>query len=88
MDENQNNDLFPIIESNGEARMKNISLVSLSDFHGLTTKYPNTFMFEFVVVCRTYDCSYDEENLKLFPSTQKDAALCWFISQLGGKITT
>ena len=55
--------------------MKNISLFAIPHFHGLTTKDPNTFLFEFVVIFRTYDYAEDEKNLKLFPSTLKDVAL-------------
>jgi len=67
---------FPIRETNGDTNMKNISPSSLPHFHGLTTKDRDTFLFEFVVVCRTYDYTDDEKRLKLFPSTLKDAALC------------
>jgi len=67
--------------------MKNIIPTGLPHFHGLTSKDPDTFMFEFFVVYRTYYCAYDEQKLKLFPSTLKDAALCWFIGLLRGSIT-
>ena len=66
---------FPIRKTNGDTKMKNISPSVLPHFHGLTTKDPNTFLFEFVVICRTYDYSEDEKKLKLFPSTLKDVAL-------------
>jgi len=55
--------------------MKNISPSALPHFHGLTTENPGPFLFEFVVICRTYDYAKDEQKLKLFPSTLKDAAL-------------
>jgi len=67
---------FRLRETNGDTKMKNISPSALPDFHGLTTKDPNTFLFEFVVVCRTYDYAEDEQKLKVFPSTLKDATLC------------
>ena len=51
---------FPIRETNGEMKMKNISLSALPHFHGLTTEDPDTFLFEFVVLCRTYDYTEDE----------------------------
>ena len=66
---------FPIRETNGDTKMKNISPLSLPHFHGLTTEDPDTFLFEFVVIYRTYDYAEDEQKLKLFPSTLKDAAL-------------
>lgn len=56
--------------------MKSISPSTLPHFHGLTIEDPNTFLFEFVVFCRTYDYAEDEQKLKLFPSTLKDATLC------------
>ena len=68
--------------------MKNISPSVLPHFHGLTTEYPNTFLFEFVVICRTYDYAEDEKKLKPFPSTLKDAALCWFMGFPSNSITT
>ena len=55
--------------------MKNISPSTLPHFHGLTTEDPDMFLFEFVVLCRTYDYAEDEQKLKLFSSTLKDAAL-------------
>ena len=62
---------FPIRETNGDTKMKNISSSTLPHFHGLTTEDPNTFLFEFVVLCRIYDYAEDEQKLKLFPSTLK-----------------
>jgi len=79
---------FPIRETNGDTKMKNISFSALPHFHGLSTEDPNTFLFEFVVIYRTYDYVEDEKNLKLFPSTLKDAALCWFMGLPGNNITT
>lgn len=69
MAENRNNEVFPINENNGEARMKNISPTSLPHFHGFTSKDLDTFMFEFVVVYRTYYYASDDQKLNLFPST-------------------
>ena len=69
--------------------MKNVSSSALPHFHGLTTEDPDTFLFEFFVLYRTYDYAEDEKKLKLFPSTLKDATLRWFmgyletVSQLG-----
>ena len=66
---------FPIREGDWETKMKNISPLALPHFHGLTSEDPDTFMFEFIVVCGTYDYTSDDQKLKLFPSTLKDAAL-------------
>jgi hypothetical protein len=79
---------FPIRESNGETKMKNINPSSLPHFHGLVSEDPDTFLFEFVVICRTYDYTTDEHKLKLFPSTLKDSTLRWFMSLEGNSITT
>ena len=68
--------------------MKNISPSTLPHLHGLTTKGLDTFLFEFVVICRTYYYIDDEQKLKLFPSTLKDAALRWFMGLPGDSITT
>lgn len=68
---------FPIQVSDDQAPMKNINLVSLSNFHGLVLEDPNPFIFEFTGVFRTYDYLYDSNKLKLFPSTLKDASLRW-----------
>jgi len=46
---------FPIMETNGDTKMKNISPSTIPNFHVLTTKDPVTFPFEFVVIFRTYD---------------------------------
>ena len=46
---------FPIREEDGDIEMKNISPSTLPHFHGLTSKDPDTFMFEFSIVHRTYD---------------------------------
>ena len=84
MDENRNGrrederieGAFPIRETNGDMKMKNISPSALPHFHGLTTEDPDTFLFDFFVLCQTYDYAEDEKKLKLFPSTLKDTTLC------------
>lgn len=79
---------FPIRETNGDTKMKNISPYALPHFHGLTTEDLDTFLFEFVVICQIYDYTDDEQKLKLFPSTLKDATLCWFMGLAGDSIKT
>jgi len=66
---------FPIWGINGDTKMKNISPSALPHFHGLTIEDHDTFLFEIVVLCRTYDYAKDEKKLKLFPSTLNDVAL-------------
>lgn len=63
-----------------EAKMKNNNPSTPLHFHGLFTKVPDTFTFEFDTI--------DKQNLKLFPSTLKDATLHWFMSLEGGSITS
>ena len=46
-DEERIEGAFPIRETNGDMKMKNISPSALPHFHGLTTEDPNTFLFEF-----------------------------------------
>lgn len=87
MAEKINEGEFPIRVTNGDARMKNISPSSLPHFHGLTSEDHDTFFSEFFFVCRTYDYTSDDQKLKLFPSTIKDAALRWFMGLLGDNIT-
>jgi len=79
---------FPIRETNGDTKMKNISPSSLPHFHGLTTEDRDTFLSDFVVICQTYDYAEDRQKLKLFPSTLKDATLRWFMGLPGNRITT
>ena len=79
---------FPIRETNGDTKMKNIICSALPHFQGLTTEDPDTFLFEFAIICRTYDYAEDEKKLKFFTSTLKDAALHWFMGLPGNSITT
>jgi hypothetical protein len=79
---------LPIRESDGKTKMKNINPFVLPHFHGLVSKDPETFLFEFVVICRTYDYTTDEQKLKLFLSTLKDSTLRWFMILEGNNITT
>ncbi len=68
--------------------MKNISPYVLPNFHGLRNEDPETFLFEFEVVCRTYDYLEDAQKLKLIPSTLKGVALKWFMGLLTQSIST
>ena len=59
--------------------MKNIPPSSLPNFYGKNNEYPDTFLFEFDILCRSYNYLQDAHKLKLFPSTLKDYALTWFM---------
>jgi len=71
-----------------DAPMKNISPSILPTFRGLSSKDPDQFLFEFKVQCQTYDYQNDNQKLKLFPSTLRDATMCWFMGLVSGSITT
>jgi hypothetical protein len=68
--------------------MKNIPLLSLPNFHGLFTKDPDEFLFEFDILCRSYDYTTTVQKPKLFPATLKGNTLRWFMSLGGEKIST
>ena len=59
--------------------MKNIPVATLPIFYGLITEDPKIFLFEFEILCRSYDYTADAHKLKLFPSTLKEATLRWFM---------
>lgn len=46
--------------------MKNISPSILPNFHRLRNEDPETFLFDFDVLCRAYDNLLDPKKLKLF----------------------
>ena len=68
--------------------MKNISPLVLPHFYGKATEHPDEFIFEFDILCHSYDYTTNEQKLKLFLATLEDNALCWFMSLGGGTVTT
>jgi len=60
MDKNRNEGAFPVRETNGDVRMKSVSPSILCHLHGLTSEDPDTFLFEFIVIYRTYDYTSDK----------------------------
>ena len=66
---------FIIQDTNIVFKMKNIPPTSLKNFPRLLNEDPYTFLFEFDVLCQSYDFSTDVMKLKLFPSTLKEVAL-------------
>ena len=77
---------FPIGDlPRGVAPMKNIPFSALPNFHGLSSEDPDEFLFEFDILCRSYDYISNAKKLKLFPATLKGNALRWFMS-LGGHV--
>jgi hypothetical protein len=60
--------------------MKNIPPLALPTFYGKSSEDPDVFLFEFDILCRSYNYLQDAHKLKLLPATLKDFALCWFMS--------
>jgi hypothetical protein len=59
--------------------MKNIPPSVLPNFYGMASEDPDSFLFEFDIVCRTYGYTDDAHRLRLFPATLKASALRWFM---------
>ena len=62
-----------------DVTMKNIPPSSLPIFYGKSNEDPDTVLFEFNILCRSYNYLQDAHKLKLFPATLKDFALRWFM---------
>ena len=70
---------FPIFDEDTTTTIKNISPSILPNFHWLRNDDPETFIFDFEVLCRSYDSFLDTQNLILLPTTLKDAESKWFM---------
>ena len=70
---------FPILDTMQDATMKNIPPSSLPNFYGKSNEDPETFLFEFDILCRSYNYLQDCHKLKIFLATLKDSALRWFM---------
>jgi hypothetical protein len=70
---------FPILDTTHNVNMKNIALLTLPTFYGKRSEDPNTFLFEFDILCRSYNYLQDTHKPKLFPATLKDSTLRWFM---------
>jgi hypothetical protein len=71
---------FPILDLVQDVNMKNIPLSTLPTFHGKNSEDPDVFLFEFDILCRSYNYLQDAHKLELFPATLKDSTLRWFMS--------
>jgi hypothetical protein len=71
---------FPILDISRNINMKNIPLSSLPTFRGMSTEDPDLFLFEFDILCRSYNYLDDAQKIKLFLATMKDSSLRWFMS--------
>ena len=70
---------FPILDTIQDVTMNNIPPSSLPTFYGKNNEDPDTFLFEFDVLCRIYNYLQDAHNLKLFSATLKYSSLRWFM---------
>lgn len=77
---------FPLPSLINNANLKNIPTTALPKFYGLITEDPDTFLFEFDILYRSFDYNTDAHKLKLFPTTLKESALRWFMG-LGANAT-
>ena len=75
------------IKDPGVAQM-HISPSALPKFHGLENEDPDTFLFDFEVLCRGYGYYTNYQRLQVFPLTIKRATLWWFMSLGGNCIQT
>ena len=71
---------FPIQETDVNVQMKNIPPFVLPNFKGMRSENPETFLFEFEIICRSYGYSLHIQKLNLFPTTLKDKSLRWFMT--------
>ena len=69
---------FPILDTVLDVNMENIP-PSLPTFYGKSNEDPNTFLFKFDILCRSYNYLQYAHKLKLFPATLKDSSLRWFM---------
>ena len=77
---------FPMQQLEGTTPMKNISPSVLPHFHRKVAEDPDEFIFEFDILCHSYDYVAIAQKLKLLPATLKDNALRWFMILGGGTV--
>jgi len=68
--------------------MKNIPLNALPTFQSTIIKDLDKFLFEFDILCRTYDYTIDEHKLILSLATFKEFALRWYMGVGVASITS
>ena len=71
--------VFPILDTAMNVTMKSIPTTSLPSFYGKTSEDPDTFLFEFDILCGSYNYLEDAQKLKLFPATLTYSSLRWFM---------
>ena len=70
---------FPILDTILDVNIKNIPPSSLPTFYGKSNEDPDTFLFKFDILYRSYNYLQDAHKLKLFPATLKYFALRWLM---------
>ena len=66
---------FPLPSLITNANLKNIPPTTLAKFYGLATEDPDTFLFEFDILFRSFDYNTNDHKLKLFPETLKESTV-------------
>ena len=66
---------FPLPSLVTNANLKNIPPIALPKSYGLATEDPDTFLFEFDILCHSFDYNTNAHKIKLFPATLKESAL-------------
>jgi hypothetical protein len=66
---------FPIRDIEEEAPMKTIPLSSLPNFHGISSEDPDTFIFKFDVLCRSYDYVSECSKTKIISYYTQECSL-------------
>ena len=62
---------FPIKDLGGVTQMHIIPPYSIPNFHHLTNKDTDTFLFEFEILCRGYDYYTNNQKVESVPSYSK-----------------
>jgi hypothetical protein len=62
---------FPILDLEPNVAMKYIPPLVLPNSQGMSTEYPNAFLFEFDILCRIYYYANNAQKVKMFPMTLK-----------------
>ena len=63
---------FPLPSLVTNDNLKNIPPTALPKFYCLASEDPDTFLFEFDILCHSFDYNNDAHKLKLFPATLKE----------------
>lgn len=66
--------------------MKNIPPYLFPTFYARVTKDPDTFLFEFDILCHNYAYNTNAKKICLFPTTFKGATLRWLMGLCEGTI--